>query len=316
MQSTAPSTINAGARRAPRQERIRRHLLKNRLAYLLLLPSLILVLLIYIYPVASGIWQSLHNFNRVKPWAYRFIGIDNYVTALQQYQFWVALRVSVIWTVGGVFLSYLLGLLCALLLNEKFALRGFYRTILLLPWVIPGVVSSTGWLWLFNAEIGIFNRVLRGMGVIDQPIYWLAKPGLAMGSVIAVHVWQAFPFMMITILAALSNIPDDVYEAGRIDGGSPLQLFRFITFPLIVPASVIATLLSSITTFNDFGTIWIMTGGGPANATTTIIIQSYKEAFQRFNVGFGTALAVIAMILMLGVGALYLRLQARYQDIY
>ncbi len=281
-----------------------------------MLPSIILVLLIYFYPVGSGIWQSLHNFNRVKPWAYRFIGLENYVTALRQHQFWLALRASAIWTIGGVSVSYLLGLICALLLNEKFRFRGVYRAILLLPWVVPGVVSSTGWMWMFHDQIGMINRSLRGLGVIDQPIFWLARPGLAMFSVITVHVWQAFPFMMITVLSALSSIPDDIYEAGRIDGASTWQLFRFLTFPLILPVSIIATVLSSIWTFNDFGTIWVMTGGGPANATTTLIIQSYKEAFQRFNVGFGTSLAVIAMILMLGVGVVYLRLQARYQDMW
>ncbi len=138
----------------------------------------------------------------------------------------------------------------------------------------------------------------------------LSKPNLAMFAVIIVHVWRSFPFMMITILSALSSIPDDIYEAGRSDGASSWQLFQYITFPLILPVNIITMVLSSIWTFNDFGTIWVMTGGGPANATTTLIILSFKEAFQRFNVGYGTSLAVIAMILMLGVGALYLRLQA------
>jgi multiple sugar transport system permease protein len=120
--------------------------------------------------------------------------------------------------------------------------------------------------------------------------------------------------MMITILAALSGIPDDIYEAGRIDGASNFQLYRFITFPLILPISLTAVVLSSIWTFNDFGTIFVLTGGGPAGATTTLIIQSYKEAFQRYNVGYGTALAVIAMMLMMAIAAFYLRLQSRERD--
>ncbi len=315
------STIQSGTTSRPRtrrswQERFRRQWQQNRLAYLLILPSVLLISLIYFYPVGNGIWQSLHNFNRVKPWAYRFIGLDNYTRALRTHEFWITLRTSLIWTVGGVSMSYLVGLICALLLNERFRLRGIYRAILLLPWVVPPVVSGTGWLWMFNDQLGMINRALRGLGIIDQPIYWLSKPNLAMAAVITVHVWRSFPFMMITVLSALSGIPDDIYEAGRIDGASTWQLFRFITFPLILPVSVIATVLSSIWTFNDFGTIWVMTGGGPASSTTTLIIQSYKEAFQRFNVGYGTALAVIAMILMLAVGAVYLRLQARQQDMW
>lgn len=304
--------------RVPRSRRaqLRRHMAQNKLAYLFLLPSIILISLIYFYPVGSGIWQSFHRFNRVQPWAYGFIGLDNYRTALQTHQVWIALRTSAVWTIGGVGLTYLVGLICALLLNEHFRLRGIYRAILLLPWIVPPVVSGTSMLWMFADQTGLINRTLRGLGIIDEPIYWLSQPRLAIVAVIIVHVWRSFPFMMITLLSALSSIPDDIYDAGRIDGASGLQLFRYITFPLIVPVSVIATVLSSIWTFNDFGTIWIMTGGGPANSTTTLIILAFKEAFQRFNVGYGTSLAVIAMILMLGVGAVYLRLQARYQDMW
>jgi multiple sugar transport system permease protein len=298
------------------QKQLRHHLLHNGLAYILIFPSVILIALIYLYPVGDGLWQSLHNFNRVKPWAYKFIGLQNFLTALQTYQVWLALRTSAIWTIGGVGFSYLLGLICALLLNQNFRLRGVYRAILLLPWVVPPVVSGTSMLWMFNDQTGLVNRLLRGLHIIDQPILWLSKPNLAMIAVITVYVWRSFPFMMITILSALSSIPDDIYEAGRIDGASSLQLFRFLTFPLILPVSIIAMVLSSIWTFNDFGTIWVMTGGGPASSTTTLIILAFKESFQRFNVGYGTSLAVIAMIIMLTIGAFYLRLQARQEDIW
>ena len=314
MANTLPSTAAHPRRSVSRSDRFRRHMLQNRLAYLLILPSIILISLIYFYPVASGLWQSLHNFNRVRPWAYKFVGFDNYVTALRTHQVLIALRTSAIWTIGGVGFSYLLGLICALLLNSKFRLQGVYRAILLLPWIVPPVVSGTSMLWMFNDQTGLVNRLLRNLHLIDQPIYWLSKPNLAMIAVITVHVWRSFPFMMITVLSALSSIPDDIYEAGRIDGASTWQLFRYITFPLLVPVSVIAMVLSSIWTFNDFGTIFVMTGGGPANATTTLIILSFKEAFQRFNVGYGTSLAVIAMIIMLAVGSVYLRLQARQEE--
>lgn len=316
MERTLRSPGSQPRQRAGWQRRLRRHWLLNRLAYVLILPSIILIALIYFYPVISGIWQSFHNFNRVKPWAYGFIGLENYITALTTHQVWIALRTSAIWTIGGVGFSYVLGLICALLLNDKIRLRGIYRAILLLPWIVPPLVSGTSMLWMFNDQTGLVNRLLFNLGIIDQPIYWLSRPNLAMFAVITVHVWRTFPMMMITILSALSSIPDDIYEAGRIDGASPWHLFRYLTFPLILPVSIITMVLSSIWTFNDFGTIWVMTGGGPANATTTLIILSFKEAFQRFNVGYGTSLAVIAMIIMLGVGGLYLRLQARQQDMW
>lgn len=312
IQSGSTAEVSRPAARRRRQY----HFARNRLAYLLITPSMIMIALIYFYPMLNGFWQSLHYFSRVQPWAYRFTGLENYLTALRTHDFWVALRTSVIWTIGGVGFSYLVGLIAALLLNDRFRGRGIYRSILLLPWVVPPVVAGTSWMWMYADQDGIINRTLRSLGVISKPIYWLSVPHLAMISAIIVYVWRNFPFMMITLLAALSSIPDDIYEAGRIDGASSWQLFRYITFPLIVPISVIATVLGSIWCFNDFGTIFVLTGGGPASATTTLIIQSYKEAFQRYNVGYGTSLAMIAMALMLIVGAFYLRLQARQRDMW
>jgi multiple sugar transport system permease protein len=306
---------NRQAQRRTWQRRVHRRWMTNRLAYALIAPSLVMVILIYFYPMLNGLWQSLHYFSRVQPWAYRFTGLENYLTALGTHDFWVALRTSAIWTIGGVLSSYTLGLAAALLLNGQFRGRGIYRSVLLLPWVVPPVVAGSSWMWMYADQDGIINRTLRGLHIIGRPIYWLSVPYLAMIAVIIVHVWRTFPFMMITVLAALSSIPDDVYEAGRIDGASSWQLYRYITFPLILPISITATVLSSIWTFNDFGTIFVLTGGGPASATTTLIIQSYKEAFQRYNVGYGTSLAVIAMILMMGIAVVYLRLQAREQDL-
>jgi multiple sugar transport system permease protein len=298
------------------RQRLGRSFRKNKLAYLLITPSIIMIALIYFYPMLNGFWQSLHFFMRLQPWNYHFTGFENYIEAFNSRQFWMALRTSIVWTIGGVTFSYLLGLIAALLLNEKFRGRGIYRAVLLLPWVVPPVVAGTSWMWMYADQDGIINLTLRNLGIIDKPIYWLSKRHLAMVSAIIVYVWRSFPFMMITVLAALSGIPDDIYEAGRIDGASTFQLLRYITFPLIIPISVIATVLASIWAFNDFGTIFVLTGGGPASSTTTLILHAYKEAFQRYNVGYGTSLAMIAMVLMLGVGAIYLRLQAKQQDVW
>jgi len=168
---------------------------------------------------------------------------------------------------------------------------------------------------MLNDQSGIINHTLAQLGLIKAPILWLANPNLAMVSLIVVGTWSRFPFMMITVLAALSAIPDELYEAGAIDGATSFAMFRHITFPLILPVSIIATLLQAIWTFNDFGLPFVLTGGGPANATTPLILLAYREAFQRFNIGYGTSLAVIAMIFMLALGAIYMRLQSR-QGIY
>ncbi len=308
------NTINLGRPVTPqssRGHRARRHLRQNALAYWLILPSLIFLLAVEFYPLTIGILEAFKYHNRVQPWATRFNGIDNFIQAFNDHDVRLALRTSVIMVGGIVGLSYALGLLAGVLLNQRMRIRGIYRALILVPWVVPPVVSYISWQWMLNDQSGIINRALASLRLIDEPVLWLANPNLAMFSLILVGVWSRFPFMMITVLAALSSIPDELGEAAAIDGASPFQTFRHITFPLILPVSIIATLLQAIWTFNDFGLPFVLTGGGPANATTPLILLSYKEAFQRFNIGYGTSLAVISMVLMLCLGAVYLRMQAR-----
>jgi len=288
---------------------------KNGLAYWLILPSILFLLAIEFYPLGVGLVEAMYYHNRVQPFLTHFNGIENFVKAFNDFNVRLALRTSAIMVVGIVGFSYLLGLIAGVLLNQNMRLRGVYRALILIPWVVPPVVSFISWQWMLNDQSGIINHTLAQLGLIKAPILWLAKPNLAMVSLIIVGTWSRFPFMMITVLAALSAIPDELYEAGAIDGGTSFSLFRHITFPLILPVSIISTLLQAIWTFNDFGLPFVLTGGGPANATTPLILLAYREAFQRFNIGYGTSLAVIAMVFMLGLGAIYMRLQSR-QGIY
>jgi ABC-type sugar transport system permease subunit len=281
------------------------------MAYGLILPSLVFLVAIVVYPLGVGLLEGFRYHNRLQPWLTAFNGFDNYVQAWHDNQVWLALRTSFVMVVGIVAFSYAVGLASGLLLNHKFRMRGVYRALILIPWVVPPVVSYISWQWMLNDQSGMVNQVLAKLGVIDSPVLWLANSKLAMVSLIVVGVWSRFPFMMITILAALSSIPDEVNEAAAIDGASRFQTFRHITFPLILPVSVIATLLQAIWTFNDFGLPFVLTGGGPANSTTPLILLSYKEAFQRFNIGYGTSLAIVSMVLMLALGAVYLRMQRR-----
>jgi multiple sugar transport system permease protein len=298
-----------------RQASLRRYLRKNGMAYWLILPSLLFLLAIEFYPLGVGLIESLYYHNRVQPFLTHFNGVENFVKALSDYTVRLSLRTSAIMVLGIVGFSYLLGLIAGLLLNQKLWLRGVYRALILVPWVVPPIVSFISWQWMLNDQSGIINHMLAQIGLIKAPILWLAKPDLALVSVILVGTWFRFPFMMITVLAALSAIPDELYEAGAIDGATSFAMFRFITLPLILPVSIIATLLQAIWTFNDFALPFVLTGGGPANATTPLILLAYKEAFQRFNIGYGTSLAVLAMVFMLGLGAIYMRLQSR-QGIY
>lgn len=292
------------------------HVRKNALPYLLILPSLLFLLAIEFYPLGVGLLEAFKYHNRVQPWATQYNGVENFVKAFNDHTVRVALRTSFIMMLGIVGLSYILGLIAGVLLNMDIRMRGLYRALILIPWVAPPVVSLISWQWMLSDQFGIINRTLVELGIIGEfePILWLADPNLALLSIIVVGSWTRFPFMMITVLAALTAIPDDLREAAALDGATSFQTFRHIIFPMILPVSVIATLLQAIWVFNDFGLPFVLTGGGPANATTPLILLAYKEAFQRFNIGYGTSLAVISMVLMLALGAVYLRLQARQQD--
>ncbi len=292
------------------------HVRKHALPYMLILPSVLFLLAIEFYPLGVGLLEAFKYHNRVQPWATQYNGVDNFVKAFNDHTVRIALRTSFVMMFGIVGLSYLLGLIAGVLLNTDIRFRGIYRAVILIPWIAPPVVSLISWQWMLNDQFGIINRILMRLGIIGErdPILWLADPQLALLSIIVVGSWTRFPFMMITVLAALSAISDDLREAAALDGATSFQTFRHIIFPLILPVSVIATLLQAIWVFNDFGLPFVLTGGGPANATTPLILLAYKEAFQRFNIGYGTSLAVISMVLMLGLGAIYLRLQAKQQD--
>jgi multiple sugar transport system permease protein len=276
-------------------ERLREHVGRHALPYLLILPSILFLAAIEFYPLGVGLSEALQYHNRVQPWATRFVGLDNFVQAFQNHDVRQALRTSLVMVVGIVGSSYLLGLVAGILLNQKLRGRGVYRALLLVPWIAPPIVAYISWQWMLNDQLGTINRYLIRFGLVDpfDPIIWLADPVLAMISVIVVGTWFRFPFMMITVLAALAAIPDELHEAASLDGANTMQRFRDVTLPLIMPVSIIAILLQAIWTFNDFALTFVLTGGGPANATTPLILMAYREAFQRFNIGYGTSLAVI-----------------------
>jgi ABC-type sugar transport system permease subunit len=310
-------TTNIEARKQVGRDRAnwRARLQRNATPYWLILPSVVFLGAIVFYPLLVGLIEGFRQHNRLQPWLIRFNGLENYIQAFGDREVLLALKTSMVMVVGIVGLSYLLGLIGALILDREFRGRGFYRALILVPWVIPPVVAFISWQWMLNDQSGLINNVLEELGVIHAPILWLADPSLAMVSLIVVGTWSRFPFMMITILAALAGIDRSITQAAAVDGANRWQIFRYITFPLILPISVIGTLLQAIWTFNDFGLPFVLTGGGPANATTPLILLAYKEAFQRFNIGYGTSLAIISMVLMLTLGAVYLRMQKR-QGVY
>ena len=294
----------------PRQTplaRALRHVRRNALAYVLILPSLVFLAAIEFYPLGVGLLEGFKYHNRVQPWLTAYNGLDNYRQALEDPAVREALRVSVVSVGAIVAVSYVLGLAAALLLHQRLRGRGVYRALILVPWIVPPVVAYISWQFMLADETGFINGMLRRLGLIDEPILWLANPNLALISMIVVGVWSRVGFMMITMLAALAAIPDELHEAAAIDGASRWQTFRRVTFPLILPVSIIATLLQAIWTFNDFALPFVLTGGGPANATTTTVYYIYQQAFQFLRLGYGSALSVVLFAIILVFSLIQLR---------
>ena len=277
----------------------------------LITPSLIVVSALILLPLIQGVFVSLQIRDLMLPVPPRFAGLENYRNIFADDLFWMSLRNTIIWVLSSVSLSYVLGLLIALLLNLDLIGKTIFRSLLLLPWVVQNVVIALVWKWLLHDQYGYINQILNEFGVIDGNPQWLGDPFLATLAIIIVYVWKTYPFMTITLLAALQTIPKDLHEAAIIDGAGTLQRFRYITFPLIRSVSLVVTLLLSIWAFNHFDIIYVLTRGGPGNATMMVSVLVYFNAFFRMSLGYASALGVIMLVLLLIGGVLYLRMYKR-----
>ncbi len=280
------------------------------LPYWLLLPALILVLTIFVYPFATGFYYSLKNGTMLVSGT--FVGLANYVNLLASPDFGHALMFSALFALFGVSGSYLFGLVLAILLNKEMPARGFFRVALLVPWIIPSIVSMVSWRWLIADETGLVNIILGLFGI--QPIYFLSSESLAIFSVIVVKIWRSFPFMMLSVLAALQTIDCDLYEAAEIDGASRWQGFRYVTLPHLKNISVVLWILMTIWSVNDFETPWLLTGGGPSFATENLIVYAYRLTFRRNDVGSGAATAFVTLVILIVLALLLLRRQDEQED--
>ena len=244
----------------------------------LMIPALAIIIGLIGYPTLYAIWMSLHT----KLLAVRdmpFVGLKNYVDVLSQGSFWPALGRTIYFTVVSVGIKTCIGMATALVLNENWPGRGLARAAVLLPWALPPLTAVVTWRFLFNDTTNVLNYILVKAHLIEKPILWLAKAEYAMPSVIIVGVWQGFPFFAITLLAGLSPIPNDLYDAAKVDGAGIIHRFLYVSLPGVFPVLMVAVTLSTIWTFNQFAVIWLLTQGGPGEATTTLPIAAYMQAF-------------------------------------
>jgi len=273
-------------------------------------PSLILLVLLNLYPIAYAGSQTVHNGTLISDGD--FVGFSNIVNVLTDPSFWHAALFTLIFTVVGVFGSWIVGLALALLLRTRIPAGGVFKVLLLLPWVVPVVVSATSWNWLVATPQSPFPMLTNALGWGN--VLFLADPTLAQITVCVFKVWISFPFMMMMMSSALASVDTNVYEAARVDGASGRQTFFGITLPLISRSTYISWILMTIFCVNDFPTIFLLTGGGPADATTSLIVQSYRIAFAQYQTGPAAAIALLTTLTLIIVSVVLYR-QIRKVDI-
>jgi ABC-type sugar transport system permease subunit len=279
-----------------------------RLALLFLLPSLFFVSLFTLYPIVESFRLSFYRLILTLPWLGRkMVGWENYSDLWTDPVAIQSLQTTLIFVGVTIPLELLLGLGMALVMNEVFRGRGLLRAVVLIPWAIPTVVSSQMWRFIFNDRYGLFNFILFG-GETSRYLAPLADPHFALAAIIVAEVWKTTPFAGLILLAGLQTIPDELYEAASIDGASPWQKFRHITLPLIRPALLLALLFRTIDALRVFDLVFVMTQGGPADATNVLQFYGYKKTFAEGMVGYGSAIAVAVFLLSLILASAYLRI--------
>jgi multiple sugar transport system permease protein len=295
------------------RKRMGKDALSDRIfAYILLIPAMALFLTVIMYPLLNSLRLAFYRQSLVRPGS-KFIGLDNILSALSD-DFVHLVSTTVTYALGATLLPFLLGMCLALILNSKIVGQGFFRGLFLLPWLVPGVIVSFLWMWIFNANYGVLNGLLRNLGIITENINWLGLPNTAMLGVIITKSWHSFPWIAVMILAGLQSIPGDIYEAGTIDGANRWQLFYHITLPQLRGIITITLLMEVIWNFQHFETIYVMTGGGPARATTTFSVAVYDSAFHGFNLGYAGALGLLWMLLLSILVVVYLKLEGTGEE--
>lgn len=274
-----------------------------RTLLVLVLPSVVLLVVINAYPLIYALWQSVHNGSLIS--GGDFVGLHNYAATLKSHAFYSAAWFTLIFTIVGVFGSWLIGMALALLLRTRIPGRGIFKVLLLLPWVVPIVVSATSWNYLVATSSSPLPSLFHALG-LGSPLF-LANPTLAKIVVCVFKVWVSFPFMMLMTSSALAGVDGSVYEAARMDGATSWQQFTGITLPIISRSTYISWILMTIFCVNDFPTIYLLTAGGPVAATTSLVVLAYRTVFQNFQVGQGISIAFLMTAVLVLVSVILYR---------
>jgi len=296
----------AAADRQPVDSWLRRFLKPEALTgYFLISPAVFLLLVLLAYPFVLAVYISLTD--RILGEPGRFIGLTNFLKLLQDSLFRQTVWNSFVYTIATVALKMFLGIILALLLNQEMRCRNLVRGALLLPWIVPTSLSVLTWLWMFDSLFSVVNYILLGLGLISKKVPWLGDPFWAMTSVIIVNTWRGLPFFAVSFLAGLMTIPRELYEAAETDGAKKFRQFWHITLPLLQPVIAVVVLFSTIWTFADFQIVYILTHGGPINATQIFATMAYDVALVAGRIGEGSAISLFLFPALLVVIFLMLR---------
>jgi multiple sugar transport system permease protein len=282
--------------------------------YTLLTPALSVTILIIFFPIAQTAVMSLFNYVIWKPKDTRFIGLGNYLQALQDEVFWISLKNTIFWIVGVIVLQLLLGFVTALLLNREFKWRGLARSLILIPWVTPSVITALMWRWMYDGNNGVINDLLVRVGLLKSYFPWLANSSTALPAIMVALMWQGFPFFAIMILAGLQAIPNTLYEAAEVDGATRIQMFSRITLPMLMPILLTSMLLRIIWVANSMDVIFVMTGGGPGYATHTLPLFAFIRAYKGLDFGYASTIAIFLTLLLIAIVAGYVLRVLRSQE--
>lgn len=279
---------------------------RARIGFLFVLPSVAFVGLFFIAPLIITAWMSLNNW-----WLLgspHFIGLRNYQALTADSQFWASLAFTVKYTLLVTPIIFLVAFTLAVLVRQKVRGVGFFRTAFFLPVVIGLATASLLWVWMFNDQVGVFDGILQGLGLIHEPIEWLSDSLGAMSAIVVMVVWKTAGLTMLLLLVGMQAIPDELYDAARIDGAGRGNQLRYITLPLLRRIFALALVLSVIGSFLAFDQFYIMTHGGPQNSTITVVYWIYNTAFTYFKLGYGAALSIVLLVILVAVSVVQLYL--------
>jgi multiple sugar transport system permease protein len=276
-------------------------------------PAFIVLAVVLLYPLGYALWLSFHQWTlRTFKQGIPFIGFDNYISLFSNPDFLESLLTTFTFVILAIAFEFLLGMGVALLLHHDLSFKGFFRSMILIPMMCTNVVIGLTWRLLLNYQYGLVNYYLGLLGV--PPVEWLSSPKIAMWSVVLVDVWNTTSFVALMLLAGLQSLPEEPYEAARIDGASSIQTFFYLTLPLLRPFILVALLWRFIDTFRIFDVIYLLTAGGPARVTETVSIYVYRYGFQSFNLGVAATASFIMLLIMLVIAGMLARSIGRGQE--